>query len=382
MPHPLLTTASPQDLRAAPDASADIGPVIEALRAAFALPGLSHDQTQRLAALAEQAAWTVRRRRQSAALDRMARELRAQTEQIRALSSRLAHERRATASALTAGRAGLWECRLDDERLTWTEGVYELFGLPVGSRLRRNEVLARYARPSLLRLEDVRSAALSSGDRFRLDAEIETGRGERRWIRVSAAVERRGGAPYRLYGMKQDVTEERAHAEEVARLAETDALTDLPNRRLFRRRLAELSHQPDALLILVDLDGFKAINDRLGHQVGDAVLQAVAARLRIAGRDAAVIARIGGDEFALAFDVGLDRIGAERRARRIVDALRMPVEGGGVMLTLGASAGLARSRGASPDDWVARADRALYAAKASGRDGFRSEDDPIAGAAA
>ncbi len=171
--------------------------------------------------------------------------------------------------------------------------------------------------------------------------------------------------------------EEKAH--ELARLAETDELTHLPNRRRFFRTLREeLQHlwraPRDArlCLLLLDLDGFKAINDTLGHNAGDALLQAVANALQGAVRSTDTVARFGGDEFAVILPM-TDRTGATVAAAKLLRAAKgAAIEYAGQRLSVTASAGLAvvAPSAAFTEDEVTRllhrADVALYAAKQRG----------------
>ena len=158
-------------------------------------------------------------------------------------------------------------------------------------------------------------------------------------------------------------------------LSQHDTLTQLLNRRAFTVRLqAERARQrrspgPMALLV-VDLDRFKSVNDRFGHAAGDTVLVAAAALLRRHARDVDTVARMGGEEFALLLP-GTDRDGACRVAERMLAAFRaLAVEVDGVVIRVSASIGIAVSTHAGEDDPLLfqQADRALYQAKAGGRD--------------
>jgi diguanylate cyclase (GGDEF)-like protein len=168
-----------------------------------------------------------------------------------------------------------------------------------------------------------------------------------------------------------DVTEQRQLEAELRRLAGTDALTGLLNRRAFLERAAQLSkraEEPPALLML-DLDHFKSVNDRFGHAVGDRALQVVAERWRRLLRDSDVIARVGGEEFAVLLP-GTAQATAAAVAERLREALGdTPLAIGGRSLPLTASIGAAVVEPADHDfDAVLqRADRALYAAKSAGR---------------
>ncbi|HLZ38796.1 MAG TPA: diguanylate cyclase [Mycobacteriales bacterium] len=175
----------------------------------------------------------------------------------------------------------------------------------------------------------------------------------------------------------RDISERKEVEERLRWLANYDPLTRLPNRRLFGDRLAQTMiasrrHQARGALILIDLDGFKLINDSLGHQVGDELLVAVADRLRQQRREEDTAARLGGDEFA----VLLPEIGhaedAAVVATKILAAVAQPVRIRGHLLNVTVSIGVA----VWPDDGVdqhlllSSADAALYQAKARGKNRF------------
>jgi diguanylate cyclase (GGDEF)-like protein len=166
---------------------------------------------------------------------------------------------------------------------------------------------------------------------------------------------------------------ERARVEErLAHLAYHDVLTDLPNRMLLYDRLrqavliARRKGQPLTLLVM-DLDGFKEINDTLGHHAGDQVLQHVAARLRSLLRQVDAIARLGGDEFALILPF-TDVDGALLTARKVLQDLARPIVVDGHAIGVRASIGIARypEHGSSAETLLQKADVAMYLAKADG----------------
>jgi len=157
-------------------------------------------------------------------------------------------------------------------------------------------------------------------------------------------------------------------------LAHHDDLTGLPNRIQFRQRiataLAASARSPDLLaLFYFDLDRFKEINDTLGHPVGDALLRAVADRLRHYDRGAAFVARLGGDEFALVSSVTRGAEEIERLSADLISCLSEPYALGGHTISITASVGIALADSTEPDadDMLMQADVALYRAKAKGR---------------
>lgn len=295
-----------------------------------------------------------------------------------------------------AARVGIWECTLPDETLTWTDTVYEFFDLEPQSPLIRDVTVALYTPESRSKLIEVRNAAIREGDGFTLDAEIVTAKGTPRWIRIHAIVERDNGVPVRLFGMKQDVTAEKTLFAEIRRLAETDPVTGLASRTKFETMLdgmilpaaGENIPTPDLpsavaspwmALLLVDLDGFKSVNDSLGHQAGDDCLRDAGRRIALALPEAALVARIGGDEFAVLHHCttldGLHAIG-----QRIVEKLEWRVGPPSARLRISASVGAAMIRpGLAAKDVFAEADKALYTVKARGKNGYglSSQGDPV-----
>lgn len=151
--------------------------------------------------------------------------------------------------------------------------------------------------------------------------------------------------------------------------ANTDPLTGLYNRRALITAAEDAfaeGHTAGVALALIDLDGFKAVNDRHGHAAGDELLVQVAARMQRSAGDTTMVARLGGDEFALLVTgAGVDALGPQ--VDRLLAGLVPSFAVGKAVVTLGASAGMARAPvdGASLTELFAAADRTLYAAKAS-----------------
>jgi diguanylate cyclase (GGDEF)-like protein len=176
----------------------------------------------------------------------------------------------------------------------------------------------------------------------------------------------------------QAETAERARAEAlVSHMARHDALTMLPNRVLFREKLKqELARarrdQPLAVLCL-DLDNFKAVNDTLGHPIGDTLLKEVATRLRGCLAETDTVARLGGDEFAIVQVAGAQPIAATVLAQQLIETVAAPYEVDGHRVVIGTSVGiaLAPNDGSDPDELLKNADMALYRAKAEGRGAYR-----------
>jgi diguanylate cyclase (GGDEF)-like protein len=178
----------------------------------------------------------------------------------------------------------------------------------------------------------------------------------------------------------EDVTERRKIEARFAYLARHDALTGLPNRVRFREYMEEgltRNRARPLVLLSLDLDGFKAINDSLGHPTGDALLQLVAKRLEASADNADIVARLGGDEFVIAIQQP-EHMQLVDLAERLLETLHMPFDVDGHQLVIGVSIGIASTadldataRQDMPDTLLKNADLALYRAKADGRGTYR-----------
>ncbi|MDO9415977.1 sensor domain-containing diguanylate cyclase [Pararhizobium sp.] len=288
----------------------------------------------------------------------------------------LAHSRKIYDRSSAAARIGVWECSLPDNTLTWTDMVYDIFELPRGSVIDRKQTVAFYTEESVRELCLKRTKAIEECGGFSMDAEIITAKGNRRWMRITATVESEDGIPVRIFGMKQDITDEKNMQDQTRYLANFDMMTGLANRAQFQQHFSKfcedgLEPGMHAALILFDLDGFKSVNDTYGHAAGDDCLKEAASRLRSTGDCAELIARIGGDEFAILFrtHAGFDMI--SHLTRSAIRDLRRPMHYNDLTLQIGASAGIALADGCSSSELFRRADVALYAAKAAGRNTFR-----------
>jgi diguanylate cyclase (GGDEF)-like protein/PAS domain S-box-containing protein len=187
--------------------------------------------------------------------------------------------------------------------------------------------------------------------------------------------------PQYLLGISEDVTDQKLKSERIRHMAHHDGLTDLANRALFRQRLdAAMAEyrctRRGVVLFFIDLDGFKRLNDTLGHPTGDAVLRLLAERIRRYAHDGDTVARLGGDEFAIVHPVLPTSKSPTAMATELVRSIARPYDVGGSQLTLTASVGVsvAGEDCQDPDRMLKNADVALYRAKTEGRNAFRFYD--------
>jgi len=197
--------------------------------------------------------------------------------------------------------------------------------------------------------------------------------GEQFPVELSVSEMLLGGMRY-FIGIVRDITERKQAEQKIAHLAHYDFLTDLPNRALF---LDTLEHsislakrnQYKVAALFLDLDGFKKINDTLGHDAGDLLLQGVSKRLKKSIRTSDTVARVGGDEFTFILNnIGADE-NATKVANKIISALSEPFELKGQNCHVGASIGIAiyPDNALDTEALVKQADEAMYLAKQSGK---------------
>ncbi|ATZ24299.1 Phytochrome-like protein cph2 [Streptomyces lavendulae subsp. lavendulae] len=209
----------------------------------------------------------------------------------------------------------------------------------------------------------------------RIECRFESGSGE--WLNVESTVNRHQGG---LILNSRDVTERVRLQAQLQHSAEHDPLTDLPNRALFTRRVRQAltgrrAGDHSTAVLFIDLDGFKAVNDTIGHQAGDELLVEAARRLQDAVRAGDTAARLGGDEFAALIlgDGSRDRSAREYQVHEIAERLRstlsQPYRIAGSEVRVAASIGVAfADPGITPSDLMRNADLAMYRAKAGGKD--------------
>jgi diguanylate cyclase (GGDEF)-like protein/PAS domain S-box-containing protein len=210
----------------------------------------------------------------------------------------------------------------------------------------------------------------SQGTVLRLQARIAHANGDYSWCDLSISNLLHNPAIGGVVINARDISHSRQLQEQLQYQAEHDLLTGLPNRAVgherLRARLAGKGAGAVAVLF-VDLDGFKAVNDSLGHDIGDELLRKVAWRISAAVRGRDTVARVGGDEFMVLLDAGVDRTEVDVAAARIVDAVSEPLEIRGHLVRVGASVGVSMALpGESADDVLRAADKAMYHAKRAG----------------
>ncbi|VUD42451.1 Cyclic di-GMP phosphodiesterase Gmr [Thalassocella blandensis] len=199
-----------------------------------------------------------------------------------------------------------------------------------------------------------------------------------RWVHCIFSPAGSEKTPMSVEGVMYDVTERKLSEQRTRELAETDSLTGLSNRQALENELRRIIGRPDLaskgfIVMMIDLDGFKYINDTYGHDAGDKTLIIIAERLRNLVRQADIVARMGGDEFLIVLNSTQNLDMAERIANKILEEQREPIEVQyGVFEHVGMSIGMAiyPEHGDNEVSIRKHADQAMYAVKHSGKNGF------------
>jgi diguanylate cyclase (GGDEF)-like protein/PAS domain S-box-containing protein len=228
-------------------------------------------------------------------------------------------------------------------------------------------------------------AAARTGRHTRTNLRIRNSSGVYTWFEMSVRpLYDNLGAIVQIQTSSRDISEQKAVEAQLSHQALHEPLTGLPNRSLFLDRLRHamtLAKRSGGQMtvMFMDLDRFKIINDSMGHEAGDRLIQAVARRLMDVVREGDTVARLGGDEFGVLLEYGINQADAEMVAQRILDAIEPPFTFSGQEMYVSASLGLAFSSPEveDPEDLLRYADVAMYRAKSEGPGKYRIFDPEV-----
>ncbi len=258
--------------------------------------------------------------------------------------------------AMEALRGGFWDMDVPTKSFQTSERLAHFIGGAEAARMDLNAYLAK-VNPEDHEATNLTPLLEGDVDKSVAEYRLHTVAGER-WMRCDRRLLRDGaGNPMRVIGVVIDFTEEHLRRQTLEMDADTDQLTTLYNRRGMQKKFQKLNRTNGVLVVTIDLDGFKEINDQFGHPAGDLVLIETAERLKAAVRPHDAVSRLGGDEFLLVMDG--DGVAADLIAGRIVEALAKPIElAEGVVLAEGSvGAAWTHSAYASLEDLMLQADR-------------------------
>jgi diguanylate cyclase (GGDEF)-like protein len=277
----------------------------------------------------------------------------------------------------------VWHWRVADNSIEWLDADGRDLGLD-GLGKTQQDYLAGIHPDDIAEHNQRLLALLTEPGSAEVELRYRWGDGWRHWHLWAESVADDQGVVQSLWGTTQDVTDQRTAQAAIRRLAVTDSLTGLANRAHLQDQLeGALGHGPGhCALLLLDLDRFKAVNDTLGHLVGDQLLVQLGRRLAPLASGGLTIGRLGGDEFLVVIP-GADLVVAAELAGRVMAAANRPIRvpGHAEPIVTRASIGIAATRGRagiSADQLYREADIALYAAKDGGRGRIAPYDDELA----
>jgi diguanylate cyclase (GGDEF)-like protein/PAS domain S-box-containing protein len=285
--------------------------------------------------------------------------------------------------AVQAGVIGIWDWNFFTDKLSWDENMYRLYGIDAKDFNNVYDAWISTLHPDDKQSTDEKIQAALRGEReYSAEFRIIQPSGRVRNIKAhSKTFFDARGCPTRMTGTNIDITEHVEHESELTYVAHFDPLTNIPNRVLLADRMKIASYQTtrDKNMMAVcylDLDGFKPINDTMGHQVGDEILIETARRIRFAIRGGDTVARLGGDEFVVLL-VGLTE--AEEcfsTLERVLVAIAAPIAVSNTTITVTASIGVSifPQDDEDADTLLRHADQAMYVAKNSGKNRFHIYD--------
>lgn len=289
-----------------------------------------------------------------------------------ALEKFRASEQRFALAAL-GSHDGLWDWNLETSTVHFSPRWKEILGY--ADRDIPNTLEAWYGlvvAEDLSPLKQALEAHFAGGTAsFNHEYRMKHRDGSLRWVLTrGAAIRNMEGAPLRIAGSQTDITAQKSTELSLRHDAMHDALTGLPNRATFRLKVAEAMHRRDTAhegfaILFLDLDGFKAVNDTLGHNVGDQLLIGIARRMEGVVRPGDVVGRLGGDEFVVLLNKVTSKASVDRVAERILESFSQPFAIHGQLITISGSIGIAagRKQFKTPEEIIRKADSAMYHVK-------------------
>ena len=274
-------------------------------------------------------------------------------------------------------KIGSWEMDVATRAFVLSEEAYRIHEMEVGSYLDLDQLRSRMSPELQAITPQLYLRCLATGEGYGYRGEFKTALGTSRWEHVVVDAEKRDGEVVRMFGTIRDVTDEHHASQAMWRAAHYDVLTGIPNRHYWTQRLDQAfqhaqQNAEGLTIFLLDLDGFKEINDTRGHAIGDAVLYGVAQRIRDTLPENSFHARLGGDEFAILIEKSIADCDVERLIWKLLAAIQQPIVIDHMHLQVSGTFGCASfpKHASTSAALMKNADIALYKAKRSHRSSF------------
>ena len=297
------------------------------------------------------------------------------------MTSELRKSRRQLIEAQRLAKTGSWSLDIESNTFSWSDEISRIFEIaPVADFDLSYDAFLNVIHPEdRARVDETFKESIESHKPYNIEHRLLLPDGRIKFVHENVeTLYDEDGPALSLIGTVQDITEQKQAQDQVEWLAHYDMLTNLPNRALFfdrlRQGLAQAKRNKWSLALLyMDLDGFKSVNDTLGHHVGDLLLVAVAERLTQCVRETDTVSRLGGDEFTVILNGMQKTEDAIVVAQKIIKAISLPFNLEGHEVHIGISIGVAHctEKTSKEDALVKIADRAMYEAKLAGKNTYR-----------
>ncbi|HTA66253.1 MAG TPA: diguanylate cyclase, partial [Xanthomonadaceae bacterium] len=312
--------------------------------------------------------------------DELEARVRQRTAELEGIQRGLTESKQRLEEAQKIARIGSWEWDVAADTILWSDEMHRIYGIAAGAVALNLETVLQHIHPDdRAPVKAAVGMSQRTGEPFAFEHRIVRPDGTIRTLQANGrvVVDDRGEV-VRMLGTGQDVTEIKDTEQRLVKLAHFDPLTALPNRTLFNQLLVDALRQAVEknwvlLVLFLDIDHFKNINDTMGHACGDELLRQVGNRLVRTLRARDTVGRFGGDEFAIILSNPHSADNASIAADKLLDSLREPYDLGAREVRVTASIGIAVFPADASDagDLVKYADTAMYAAKEAGRDTYR-----------
>lgn len=281
--------------------------------------------------------------------------------------------------ATQAGKIGVWSMDVETKKLKWNGIMYEIYGMLPDQTPTYSDWIAKVVQDDVEEVEAKFDKFLNEGGIFSSEFRIFLEDKGIRYISAKGKVEKdKNGNIIKLTGVNLDVTPSKEAEAQIAYAANHDALTGLPSLRLIKEKVdvafsLARRHKTLISVMFLDLDGFKAVNDTYGHDVGDLVLKEASNRFNEVLRESDTVGRIGGDEFIFILNDISSQADAEKVAKKVIEAISFPFQSiPDNSLAIGVSIGIAfyPGDGFNVESLVKEADKAMYKVKNSGKNNY------------
>lgn len=281
--------------------------------------------------------------------------------------------------ATQAGKIGVWSMDVESKKLKWNGIMYEIYEMLPDQTPTYSDWISKVVQDDVEEVEAKFDKFLNEGGVFSSEFRISLEDKGIRYISAKGKVEKdKNGNIIKLTGVNLDVTPSKEAEAQIAYAANHDALTGLPSLRLIKEKVdvafsLARRHKTLIAVMFLDLDGFKAVNDTYGHDVGDLVLKEASNRFNEVLRESDTVGRIGGDEFIFILNDISSQADAEKVAKKVIEAISFPFQSiPDNSLAIGVSIGIAfyPGDGFNVESLVKEADKAMYKVKNSGKNNY------------